>query len=235
MMLITAGCSGVSFHGGDALKTMYSSRVDGLKTKYGTPENLEAAIIAARADARARNAFLSDFIFLIDTNYAFWAKNTYNRKAFTDFGADFSSTTLSTLSGIVTGGGVQGAKSLLSFISAGITTTRGQFSKSVLQDQNLIAIVAKTRALRAQRLIPLQDGMYVKVGKVVTVRPTAEYSVEQGMIDLAAYYEAGTFLAALQDITDRAAADRIQAQGTIDAIKDVPSLEAGLAEPVKPK
>jgi hypothetical protein len=229
-LLVTAlvACSGASFRSGDALKAIHSGRVTALQQQYA--RNLQTYIEQANEDPTGtrRNQLLNDFIFLVDTNYGFWAKNAYNKKAFGDFGSDFAATTLSTLSGIVTGGGVQGAKSILSFIAAGVTSTHGQFTKSVLQDQNLTAILTKTRALRTSKLIPLSNGMYAKTTTgLLQPRPLSQYPVEQGLIDLAAYYEAGTFVAAIQDITDKAAAERIQAQGTIDnTIKNIPSLEA---------
>ena len=116
-------CTGVTFQSGDALKSIYSARVFDLKTKYATGDSLTRAIEVAELDStgRARNRLLNDFIFLIDNNYTFWEKHLYNKKAFADFGSDVTATTLSTLSGIVSGGGVQGAKSILSFIAGGIT------------------------------------------------------------------------------------------------------------------
>ena len=227
-----SSCSSVSLKSGDALKTIYSGRVVELRNKYAKGLDEEIRLANSDLTGARRNRLLNDLIFLVDSNYAFWAKNAYNAKAFSDFGADFSATTLSTLSGIVTGGGVQGAKSILSFISAGITSTKSQFSKDVLQDQSLNAVLAKTRSLRTVQLIPLANGMYDKKSKErLAPRPLSEYPVEQGLIDLAAYFHAGTFVSAIESISDQAAVERVKAQDKIDTeIKAIPSLETGLGD-----
>ncbi|MGH8093937.1 MAG: hypothetical protein ACREIF_10755 [Chthoniobacterales bacterium] len=238
-----------SYQSGDALKSIYADRVTTLHARYGsldapnpsstpnpatgrTPSILEAAA----TDAEKRNALLNDFIFLIDANYDFWEKISYNKKAFGDFGSDFSAATLSTLSGIVTGGGVQGAKSILSFISAGIISTKASFNQDVLQNQSLIAMLASIRANRAAKLVPLQSGMYLKSGSgnsaTVTARPINQYSLNQGLVDLLTYYQAGTFVGGFQDLIDKAGAQKAAAQSVINqTIKNVPSIDTGFGSP----
>jgi hypothetical protein len=216
-----SSCTGITFQSGDALKSIYSVRVTDLKNKYATGNSFAQEIERAELDpsGRARNQLLNDFIFLIDNNYIFWEKHLYNKKAFADFGADVTATSLSTLSGIVSGGGVQGAKSILSFIAGGITSTRASFDSHILQSQNLLAIVAKMRAQRAEKLIPLQTGMYQN--QSTAAAPLSAYSVNQGLIDLSAYYQAGTFVSALQDIIDKAGKDKSDSEQTVKELKGI--------------
>jgi hypothetical protein len=216
--LVLPGCTGVSFQSGDALKDIYSGRVADLRAEYGAGK-LEGQIERARESGSARNAFLNNFIFLIDSNYSFYEKHLYNKKAYSDFGADVTSATLSTVSGIVTGGGAQGAKSILSFIAGGITSTRASFNQDILQSQNLLAIVAKMRAQRADKLIVLQTGMYVKSSTTAT--PITDYSVDQGLVDLANYYQAGTFVSALQAIIDTAGKEKSDSDSQIKNLKGI--------------
>ena len=220
-LLALSGCTGISFKSGDALKTIYSVHVADLKEKYRSPGALQAAIQCAEHDPKgtARNALLNDFIFLIDNNYTFYEKQLYNKKAYSDFGVDVTSSTLSTLSGIVTGGGAQGAKSILSFIAGGLTAGRASFEKDILQSQNLLAIVARMRAQRSKKLIILQSGMYKE--KTTTTKPLVEYSVDQGLLDVAAYYQAGTFISALQAIIDDAGKDKDNADKQVDKLKGI--------------
>jgi len=230
LALLVSSCTGITFQSGDALKSIYSSRVSELKNRYASGDNLARAIRNAEADrsfdgvpvtpsGTARNQLLNDFIFLIDNNYTFWEKHLYNKKAFADFGSDVTATTLSTLSGIVSGGGVQGAKSILSFIAGGITSTKVSFNSDVLQSQNLLAIVSKMRAQRAEKLIALQKGMYVE--NTTTTAPLTAYPVSQGLIDLSTYYQAGTFVSAIQDIIDKAGKDKSQAEDTVKTLKGI--------------
>lgn len=227
---LLAGCTGISYQGGDALKTIYSNHVGELKSKYSSPGSLEKATTYAQEDrdpngialtpsGTARNALLNDFIFLIDSNYTFYEKHLYNKKAYSDFAADVSSATLSTLSGIVTGGGAQGAKSILSFVAGGITSTKASVDKDILQSQNLLAIAAKMRAQRAAQLLVLQAGMYKN--KSTTPTSIDEYSVNQGFVDLAAYYQAGTFVSALQAIIDTAGKEKNDSDKKINDRKGI--------------
>jgi hypothetical protein len=227
---ILTACTGVSFQSGDALKSIYSSHVADLRTRYSAPGSLDQAIANARLDrspngepstpsGTARNALLNDFIFLIDSNYTFYEKHLYNKKAYFDFGSEVTSATLSTLSGIVTGGGAQGAKSILSFVAGGITSTKASVDKDILQSQNLLAIVAKMRAQRADKLIVLQKGMYRP--QSTTPTPLSNYSVDQGLVDLATYYQAGTFVSALQAIVDTAGKEKSDSDSEIKNLKGI--------------
>jgi hypothetical protein len=219
--LLLPGCTGITFESGNALKDIYSARVNALRLHYSDQTLLQADMRAAALDptGQIRNRILNDLIFLIDNNYTFWEKHLYNKKSFTDFGADVAVTSLSTLSGIVSGGGVQGAKSILAFVAGGITSTKASFNSDILQSQNLLAIVAKMRAQRAEKRIVLQTGMYLADG--TEARALDKYSLDQGLIDLGNYYQAGTFVSALQDIVDKAGKEKNESEATLKDLQGV--------------
>ena len=90
----------------------------------------------------------------------------------------------------------------------------------LLQKNAVPALVAKMRAARATQLLKMQAAMIeTDGGKPVGPTPLSKYSVEQGLIDLNAYYNAGTFVSALQDITAKAAEDKKAADTKIDTLK----------------
>lgn len=208
-----------SFKSGEALKTIYGSHVADLQKKYGTEKTLKQAISQV-SDGKSRNELLNDFIFLIDTNYNFWEKNLYNKKAYADFGTDFTSATLNAVGGAV---GAKAAKTTLSLIAGGLTGTKAEFNSDVLQNQNLLAIISKMRASRAEKLLTLQKGMYQGTISNPSTVPTSvdSYTIDQGMVDLVAYYEAGTFVNALQDIIDKAGKDKAKADSTSTKMKGI--------------
>jgi len=218
--VLLGGCTGVSFQGGDALKDVYSARVAALKANYGTQGNLQNEINQI-GSGEQRNAVLNDFIFLIDSNYYFYEKHLYNKKALYDFGSDVTATSLSTASGVMTGGAVTSAKSILSLVAGGITSTRSSFNQNILQSQNLLAIVAQMRKERSTQLVVLQKGMYVTGTTKAT--PLSDYSVDQGLVDLANYYQAGTFVSALQSIIDTAGSQKAAADQQTKNLKGVPT------------
>lgn len=105
----------------------------------------------------------------------------------------------------------------------GITFQSGdalKFNSHVLQSQNLLAIVSKMRAQRADKLIALQSGMYQNATGTnpPAATPLVRYSVDQRLIDLSAYYQAGTFVSALQDIVDK---EKAKAEKTVNELKGI--------------
>jgi len=89
------------------------------------------------------------------------------------------------------------------------------------------------RAQRAAQLLVLQAGMY----KTKSTTPTSigDYSVNQGLVDLGAYYQAGTFVSALQAIIDTAGKEKTDSDKKINGLKgidkklkNIPSLDNGL-------
>jgi len=190
---------------GTALRDIHKTRVAQLATKYGTDDALSKALNAADGSKTTRNQILNDFIFLIDMNYHFVERGLYGRKAGYDFATDFTATTLSSLSAL---SGLSNIKTTLSAIASGVTSTHASFSKNVLQDLQMTAVIYKMRAMRSERLLRLIAGME----KGVT-----EYPIEQGIVDLGEYYNAGTFTSAVTELAVQAAAE--QKKNDIDVSK----------------
>jgi len=189
-----SGCS--TSYEGKALNAVYHSRTDELVKKY-TPGPKEKDFpgrqdLFSAGSAKERNQKINDLVYLIDRNYDNWEKRLYDKKAFSDF---FGSAAVIGLNaaGSITGG--TEVKSILHAISGGIESTKIGFDKDVLQNQNMLAIIAKMRALRAEKLNTLLRGMQQDIDT---------YSMEAALVDLGDYYNAGSFTAALQDITAKA-------------------------------
>lgn len=210
--------SGCSTPEDQVMKAVEKANLARLQTTYGT--NLQARIDDANNDqsGATRNNLLNDLILLVDLNYYHWEKLVYDKKAYSDFGSAVTATTLSSISSIYK---VEEVKTVLSAISSGITSTNVSFSSKVLQDQSLTAVLAKMRANRATQLLKLQASMIAVDTKGNPTGPTSlsKYSVQQGLIDIAAYYNAGTFVAALQDIIEKAATEKSTADVQANTLK----------------
>lgn len=135
-----------------------------------------------------RNRTIRQVIYLIDRNYEVWEKRIYERKAGSDFIGTVSVLGLNAAGALT--GGIE-TKAILAAISGGIEGTRTAVDKDLLQGQNTLAIISKMRELRSARLTPLLNGMKRAIGA---------YPMEQAVVDLGEYYNAGTFTVALQDI-----------------------------------
>jgi hypothetical protein len=76
------------------------------------------------------------------------------------------------------------------------------------------------RANRATQLLKLRASMAVLDGSGNSIGPTplSRYSVRQGLIDIAAYYNSGTFVSAVQGIIDKAAVEKTTSDNLSNSI-----------------
>jgi len=189
---------------GELLKDVNKASLAELRDKYAQPGNLGSALNDAHSSPEARNRVLNDLILIVDLNYYHQEKLLYDKKGAADFLGDTAVLGLNTAGTL--NPSVQTLQ-ILHAISAGITGTRSAFDSDVLQKQAIPAVIAKMRALRAERMKFLRGGMMIRVyddteHKVwhYIPRPLNQYSIEQGLYDLVAYYNAGTFVGAIQGI-----------------------------------
>jgi len=220
LFALTLLLSGCATQEGNVLLGVENENLRRLQDRYGTPGALQREIDIAKTDntGRSRNDLLNDLILLVDLNYYHWEKLVYDKKAYADFGSAVTATTLSSISAISK---VEDVKTVLSAISSGITSTGVTFNSKVLQDQSLTAIFAKMRANRATQLLRLQASM-IKTdssNNPIGPNPLSVYSVQQGLIDIATYYNAGTFVAALQDIIEKAATEKTNSETQSNNLK----------------
>lgn len=183
------GC--VTSYEDQALRKVYKQHTDSIVESYAVQKNPFEA-----SESNERNRKLRQLIYLVDRNYENWEKRLYDKKSGFDFIGTVSVIAVNAV-GSLTGG--EETKAILHAISGGIEGTRTAVDKDILQGQNTLAIITKMRELRSKKLTPLLDGMG---------RPIEAYSMEQGLVDLGEYYNAGTFTVALQDIISTAGKEK---------------------------
>ena len=215
-------------HTSSLMKDLEKANADRLASKYGHADSLQNAISNAELDrdangnflnpsGTARNILLNDLILLIDVNYNQWEKLLYDKKAGFDLGTD---AVVLGLGGATALTGTTAIANVLGQITTGITGLKTAVDSDLLQKNAVPALVAKMRASRATQLTKIQVAM-IEVSDHEPMGPTrlSKYSVEQGLIDLNAYYAAGTFVTALQDITAKAAEEKKAADAKIEQTK----------------
>jgi len=206
-------------HTSSLMKDLERANAARLASKYGSAASLQNAIAYAEADpsGTARNILLNDLILVVDVNYNQWEKLLYDKKAGFDLATDAA---VLGLGGATALTGTTGVANVLGQITTGITGFKTAVDSDLLQKNAVPALVAKMRAARATQLLKMQAAMVKVTGnKPDGPTPLIEYSVEQGLIDLNAYYAAGTFVTALQDITAKAAEEKKAADQKIDKTK----------------
>jgi hypothetical protein len=214
-------------HTPSLMKNLEKANADRLAGKYGNSSSLSMAINYAEHDqdpngnvltpsGTARNILLNDVILLIDVNYNQWEKLLYDKKAGFDLGTD---AVVLGLGGATALTGTTEVANILGQITTGITGFKTSVDSDVLQKNAVPALVAKMRAARASQLLKMQAAMINTKDDKLGPTPLSKYSVEQGLIDLNAYYNAGTFVSALQDITAKAAEEKEKADTKINKLK----------------
>ena len=190
------------------MKDLETANASRLATKYGNAVSLQNAIAYAEADSSgtARNVLLNDLILVVDLNYNQWEKLLYDKKAGFDLATDAAVLGLGRATALT---GTTSIANVLGQITTGITGFKTAVDSDLLQKNAVPALVAKMRAARATQLLKMQAAMIrIKGNKPDCPTPLVEYSTEQGLIDLNAYYGAGTFVTALQEITAKAGEEK---------------------------
>ena len=156
---------------------------------------------------KIRNKVLNELILLTDVYYRDYEDFLYVGKAMADTGFDVVELGL-TLWATVSG--VNRTKTTLSAIATGLKGTRLSIDKNLFQRQAMIAMISKMRAIRKEKLIVLYQGMK---------KPVLKYSLDQALIDIGEYYNAGTIIGALQDIFSQSGVEDKEAEKKLEEIK----------------
>ena len=149
-----------------------------------------------------RNQILQELITLVDQNYEQFENRYYGSDASVNFAGDVVNLGLTGVSSVT---GTAHLKTVLSAIATGATGIKTSYLKNFYDQQTRSAVVEKMRALRAEELATLQDANHMKAG-------VTQYSLEQGLSDIDAYYNKGTITGALQDIATKAGQQETDAQ-----------------------
>ena len=185
-----------------------------LQTYNNMPQSSAAEI---QAKVTRRNRILQQLIALIDANYSDFESQYYGSDATISFAGDLANLGLTGVSSVT---GTAHLKSVLSAIATGTTGIKTSYLKNFYDQQTRAAVVQKMRASRATQLGIIQDQDHMKAPVVcpatgcpqVDGKAVSPYSLETGLSDVAAYYDAGTIIKALQDIASTSGDEQKRAQ-----------------------
>jgi hypothetical protein len=141
-------------------------------------------------------------INLIDQNYSTFESRYYGAAASVQFAGDVATLGLTGVSSVT---GSAHLKSVLSAIATGTTGIDASYQKNYFDQQSRSAVVQTMRASRATELATLNDANHMKAG-------ISAYSLETGLSDVEAYYNAGTLVTALQTIAESASTQNTTAK-----------------------
>ena len=153
-------------------------------------------------DLACRNRIIGARMYATDIRFSQFEEDLFRDTRRGGFNATLATLGLSTAAAASTGGVAQA----LSGLSALIIGGREAFQKEVLSERTVIAIHTAMRARRAQVALRLRGALEV---------PIARYPLEAALADLDAYYNAGTVLGALVNITETVGAGAEKAEAEL--------------------
>jgi len=192
-MLMNDGCStNRALYGGAAKPALLNAKhLPGFNytdpkaaTYYLTLYNSASSKSEAEQES-VRNQILNDLMSLIDYNYYEFESNLRGDKTTQEMGADIATLGLTAAATVM--GGAE-TKTILSAIATGVVGVNSSIDKQVFQSNTIQAIQLQMRSMRAAIEKNLNAGM----GKNIQT-----YSLQNGIRDIVAYYNAGSLTDAL--------------------------------------
>jgi hypothetical protein len=139
-----------------------------------------------------RNDFINGRIYVIDQNFEDYQHDLAREGVILDIGADWSQIALSLASGVVP---LNATKTVLSTVSGGIGSAKASMDKNLFYKKTMEVLLVKMKANRAELLTQIQQKM---------TQATDLYPLTAALLDLEAYYRAGTLTQALVGILENA-------------------------------
>ena len=191
------GCGGLPSLGVASIPTYPiagdENKIQALRSKYSQAD-FDAVLRACVDDPcrkQARNLILEELMLIVDHGYHRYEGNLIAGRAKWKFGLG---TTTQALSLAATASTVETSKTIFSGISTLVGSTDTELDKNFYLEQTSYALAYQMQAQRltvsTQMLLNMHDN----------TKAYADYSLERGLVDIEAYYRAGTVAAAVQNV-----------------------------------
>jgi hypothetical protein len=195
-------CLAPALLGGCTTIRAYPERSGNLATELGALDEYHAATVlktyADKPDDTAKKAYRDEVVTgrirAIDLHFGTFQQAVFREGVSTNLGADLI---LLGLGGATatTGGAV--AKAALGATSAGVAGAKASIDKNVYFEKTMPALLGQMLASRKTTLVKIQEGLDKNVNL---------YPLNQALIDLEDYYNAGTIPGAIVAIVEQAGA-----------------------------
>jgi hypothetical protein len=164
-------------------------------------KELATTDVTAIGTRKERNDLVYRLIFLCDYRFSRYEADLLLGKAARDSFTDLSMFGLNTASTLITPGSTT---KMLAAIAGGLGFTRATIEKNFYQNHAAPVLMAKMRALRAEKLNEIVHNLS---------RSIEAYPASLAVIDVLDYYNRGTMLGALRAISNDTAVQSIKAEG----------------------
>jgi hypothetical protein len=165
-----------------------------------------------------RNAILYEYIWLVDANYYTYEVGFFSGQAYVSTAADLAVMGTDAAAAIT---GTAATKSILAAVAGGVVGARSTYQKNFFDQITREAIVAQMRASRATTLAEIMQGMSACSAMIPCAANGITYTLEQGLLDVAAYYRDGTVISAVEAISSSTSQQAAAARQAMKSLRGV--------------
>ena len=151
-----------------------------------------------------RNHLVEAFVWSVDRNYDRFEISFYSGKATEDLVGDFLGLGLGGAAALVNNAHT---KTYLALIASTVVGGKASIDARWYDSKTREAVVSQMRALRATQLLAIEQS-----------EKSPTYTLDQAIVDVQAYYQAGTVVAALQEIAESASHQATAAKAALKAM-----------------
>jgi hypothetical protein len=169
------------------------------------------------AKVARRNAILTEIMYLTDLSYSRYEASFFSGQAFMSTAGDIVALGLDVAAAST---GTAHLKSVLAALSGGVTGARASYEKNFFDGATRTTIVQVMRSSRLTQRVLIEAGM-ANCSAAVNCNGGG-YTLEQGLLDTTAYYDAGTVMGALTAISESSSQQSSAARQALRTIRHVP-------------
>ena len=205
--LALGGCSTFATPGAPDRSFDIDDDIRQLEQHFSTAASIEGYYASAQTKAD-RDKFVTGRLVLVDIHYIQFIKQFAINKALIDSAVDIATVGVDLATTLVGGAPT---KAILGAVSGGLTSSKISIDKNFFQEKTVPVLVGEMNAQRVAARIPIIRGLREELDV---------YSFELSVIDLQAYYEAGTFIGALQSIQKSSGVKQAEAEAELRIVLD---------------
>jgi hypothetical protein len=183
-LVLVTGCA--SYHGYPDAYSDGEKDLASMKAIY-SEEQIAKCFVDKKVDCR--DLIVGTLIRAIDLQYDVFRQQLYRSSGALNLTADVAVLGLSAAGTLLT---PAGTKAILAGISGVVTGTKTSIDKNLLFDKSVALLLERMDALRSAKLLEIQKGLS---------KPTWDaYTLPTALVDIGAYYSAGTIPSAMTSI-----------------------------------
>ena len=207
LLIVLCGCAGIQR--GGAPKQSFDANADlkALADKYQEASKIED--FYKNETESKRDEIVAGRLVLMNIRYIQFIRELTRERQLLDSATDILLLSLN-LAGASTGS--TEAKTVLHAVAAGLGGAKVSIDKNYYYEKTVPALVAAMNAERARVMARIKAGL---------TKPLSEYKFVDAIVDLHSYYEAGTFLGAINAIQVDAGEKKVLAEKEIALLKEL--------------